>query len=152
MDSGKVLLLFFRPQVALCASHVVTLSTCPCFCTQSCFLRPISLGCPFLSPDAKFGFPICDTDEDRGGLLHFKSNWEASGTVGAAAEGTGYWDRKLPANRLLSVWVCVCLAGISESSFLLSLLAWERQHEAWKVFLCSIYWSTTVDWIGTCLD
>ncbi|TNN64812.1 hypothetical protein EYF80_025007 [Liparis tanakae] len=39
---------------------------------------------------AKLGFPICDMSEDRGGLLHFKHNREASGILGATAEATGY--------------------------------------------------------------
>lgn len=67
-------------------------------------------GMPLLSPDAKLRFLICNVDEDRGSLLHFKRSREASGTAGVAAEGTGYW--KLPANRALCVCVCVWLAQI----------------------------------------
>ncbi|KAK5864879.1 hypothetical protein PBY51_016085 [Eleginops maclovinus] len=56
------------------------------------FLFPVTdlTGMSLLSADAKLGLPICDMNKNRGGLLHFKHIREASGTLGSAAEATGY--------------------------------------------------------------
>lgn len=78
MDSGRLLLLFphvFRSQqVALCVSHVFFSSYMSMFLYSFLFPVAVLTGMPLVSPEAKLGFPICDMDEDRGSLLHFKSN------------------------------------------------------------------------------
>lgn len=91
----------------LCQCHVLSLPLRPWFCTVLRFLWPISLGCPPLFPHAKLGFPICGIYEDRGSLLHFKRNWEASRNLGAVTEGD--W---IQIQEVTCQWTpfCVCVS------------------------------------------
>lgn len=100
-------------------------------------------GMPLLSPGAKLRFPICDMCEDRGGLLHFKHNREAFGTLGAAAKATGYWDRKLPANGVLSVCIysmCVLVCGWQGfKSLYSSCHCWHEKGNMRRVLYCGLW-------------
>lgn len=119
-DSAKVTLMlkwiledpyrfFFRSQqVALCVSHVFFLSTCPCFCTHSCFLWPVSLGCPFSLLMPSSGFPSATWMRTEAACCTSKATERPLARLALQQRGldteTGSY---LPIESCLCVYVCV---------------------------------------------